>query len=186
MKICWFALLLLCIAGCSSQLGGHNYECPDDNSAIRWNEGLIDLHSNGRFREVIEAFERSTGCVRPHSWQTLFSSSLALVLDGADDVDKRRIRSLIGRFEKTSSFAADPGPLLIALGEDSRAARWYEKLGRRPQGADSYENAEAGRRFARSVLVEMRNARWSSLESEDRLRVVARLANPRPGSPEPE
>lgn len=97
-------------------------DCLDSSGT--WNKLAYDHYTHGDFLEALHAVQSAPPC----SWtdqQLVFNSYMALYLQKASEKLKNEALEAISVFEKAPNWLADPGPLLIVIGEDERARAWY-------------------------------------------------------------
>jgi hypothetical protein len=142
--------------------------CAQRNTA---NQVAFDDYRDGRFADAIK---HSNGACAPQDWQLVFNSYMALYLQNPSVKLKQSAKDQIARFYGDPVSLADPGPLLVALGDDREAMDWYQQQSTNDIegnrfGAGSEEQSAVRKAYFARAHAQLASANWSKLRMEEKL-----------------
>ncbi|GAB3105327.1 hypothetical protein [Lysobacter terrae] len=141
-------------------------------SCLRSSEQAYEDYRNQRFAQAIEHADKA--CNEP-DWQLIFSSYTALFLQHPSEKIKKDAEAKFSRFEHNPSWFADPGPLLIVLGEDDKAKKWYVDSLRRLGGRSTRMKKQemiSQRTYFEAAIGMIDEPDWRSLRVQEQLQRV--------------
>ncbi len=120
----YLIFVFLATAGCTNNNDFKNVvvNCGDEEI---WSKKALDYYSNSDFEAALNITSASHNC----AWvdrQLIFNSYMGLYLQKPSQITKKNALEEYSRFNETPDLLADPGPMLITIGEDDQALAWYK------------------------------------------------------------